>query len=158
MGGAGVVWQASSGGLLVDGPLRLRYFQVVYWRATQYEELAGRPRVDQVRIIRAAIANHGRNMNRRFYCAVAIVVGNIGLAGHLFRDRPPFDWRPYVFVASAAVLFSVYLLWEINGPVRLAVAKYLIDKEHVAGPDHASRSRSEVFVADIETDPRDEAD
>jgi hypothetical protein len=153
------VRRALARALLVDGPIRLRYFRiVVYWRATQYEELAGRPRVDRLRIIRAAVVNHGRSVSRRFFCVVAAVVGIDGLAGHLFRDRPRFDWRPCIFIASAAVLFYVYMLWEINGPVRVAVAKYLVDQEHVTVPDHASRRRGEVFVADIETDPRDEVD
>jgi len=99
----------------------------MYWRSGQYEALRGRDRGDRQRIVREALTKHGRSTSRRLtLILVGLVATGVAVASNRWSSLATLPWWKVGGLAVAgAALFYGYLLWEINGPIRVAVEKYL---------------------------------
>ena len=110
----------------------------MYWRSGQYEILRGRDRHDRQRIVREALSKYGRSTSRRFALVmVGLVVTGVGIASDRWSLATVSAWKIVALAVCGAALFYVYLLWEINGPIRVAVEKHLAQ----AGTARPSRKR-----------------
>ena len=100
----------------------------MYFRTSQYPALKRRPRAEQRDIVACALRHHSRGVAWRFWAAlVLIVVLALGLAwvGVILRLPP---WITLAEAVVVGLLFYVYLIWEINGPVHRAVQAYMAKK------------------------------
>ena len=101
----------------------------MYWRSGQYESLGGRDRKDRQRIVREALAKYGRSTSRRFTLVLAgLVATGVAVASNRWSMATVSAWKVIGLAVAGAALFYGYLLWEINGPIRAAVDKYLAEK------------------------------
>ncbi|HXJ20498.1 MAG TPA: hypothetical protein VMT03_09710 [Polyangia bacterium] len=100
----------------------------MYWRSGQYEALRGRDRNDRQRIVGEALKKYGRSTSRRF---ALVLVGLVATVFGIFSKTSSMTalspWKVVAGAVLAGALFYVYLLWEINGPIRAAVEKYLAE-------------------------------
>ncbi|HVV50595.1 MAG TPA: hypothetical protein VHO06_13095 [Polyangia bacterium] len=101
----------------------------MYWRSGQYEVLRGRAPKDRERIVRDALARHGRATGRRFLVVVGLWFGGTITAILRTRRLVLADWKLWLIPIAGGVLFYAYLLWEINGPIRRAVEKTVAEKK-----------------------------
>lgn len=100
----------------------------MYFRTSQFPPLKHRPRKEQQRIVADAMKEHARGTGWRFAAALLLVVVlALGLAYVGVRYRLP-AWSTAVEAVIVGLALYGYLLWEINGPVRRAVEKYLAKK------------------------------
>jgi hypothetical protein len=96
----------------------------LYWKASQYPELTDLRRCERLRIITAALAEHGKVARLRC-CFAAIMVLAIIVGYGQFEDHLDGPWWVYwIVVFATAVTLYGYLLWEGNGPVRRAAQNY----------------------------------
>jgi hypothetical protein len=103
----------------------------MYWRSGQYEVLRGRDREARQRVVREALTKYGRSTSRRFALVlVGLIATGVAIASNRFSLATTSLWKIVALAIGGAALFYVYLLWEINGPIRVAVEKYLAQ----AGP------------------------
>ncbi|HXT95386.1 MAG TPA: hypothetical protein VN853_03750 [Polyangia bacterium] len=102
----------------------------MYWRSGQYKVLRGYDAKTRNRVLAEALARYGRATNRRFFLAVASWLGVIiAVVTSARAGRTPAGWRLWVIPGVVGVLFYLYLLWEINGPIRAAVERYVKERK-----------------------------
>ena len=102
----------------------------MYWRSGQYQVLRGRDAKTRNRIVGEALARYGRATNRRFFLACASWIGVIiAVATSSRAAHKPTEWRIWIVPAAVGVVFYLYLLWEINGPIRAAVERYVKERK-----------------------------
>ncbi len=102
----------------------------MYWRSGQYEALRGRDRADRQRIVREALSKYGRSTSRRFALVlVGLVATGVGVASNRWSLATVSPWKVVALAVVGAAVFYGYLLWEINGPIRAAVEKYLTSRQ-----------------------------
>ena len=100
----------------------------MYWRSGQYEVLRGRDAKTRNRIVGEALARYGRTSNRRFLLVGAGSVGVVLTAGSR-AGQNLMGWHLWSVLGAVGVVFYLYLLWEINGPIRAAVERYVKQRE-----------------------------
>jgi hypothetical protein len=99
-----------------------------------YPSLRDRPRDERQAVLRAALKTHGRAVGWRLLSAfAAIAAGMIAAFDKGSHRVRVLDWRSLCVVAAAAVVLYAYVLWEINGPVHVAVKKYVAAPQGAAG-------------------------
>jgi hypothetical protein len=117
---------------------------IVYWRSGQYGILQQYPPKERVGIVRAAAAKHGRGYGARFLLAFATYAAAVLASARYIAPRSVWDWRVWAILVGGGVLFYGYLLWEINGPMRAAVERYLAEEgdRHRRAPGRGRAGRA----------------
>lgn len=112
----------------------------MYWTSGQYQSLQGRDRQDRQRTVREALAKYGRSTSRRLTLVlVGLVATAVAIASNRWSLATLALWKVIALAVGGAVLFYAYLLWEINGPIRAAVEKYLAEGRGVRVPKRSRR-------------------
>jgi hypothetical protein len=101
----------------------------MYWRSSQYEGLKNRDRRERARLLRAALEHYGQAYRTRFNLALIMLVGVVILERHLKQSGVLSSAQVWAVAIGTSALLYVYLLWEINGTIRVAVEKYVAAEE-----------------------------
>jgi len=101
---------------------------MLYFKTGQYPDLKDLSKPEQQRIVVDAIDQYARTTRWRFWIAILVVVASPFVPDSLPGDNGQTSWASLLFLGIGVVLFYVYLLWEINGPLFKAVQAYLADR------------------------------
>jgi peptidoglycan/LPS O-acetylase OafA/YrhL len=97
----------------------------MYFSSTNYPAMRGKDKRAVTALVTAALRQHDRWAKWRFWGVLALLLTlSIGLAAFDEALQLP-DWFAVAVALSGGLVFWVYLLWEINGPMHRAVQKYL---------------------------------
>jgi len=97
----------------------------MYFSATQYPALRGQTKPAIRALITEALRRHDRWARWRFYGFMAALLVLV-VAHAIYETRwNPAEWSGLAMALVAGLLFYLYMLWEINGPIHAAVMKYL---------------------------------
>ena len=100
----------------------------MYFKTTEYPLLKGMTKKEQNQVVAAALRQHGKWVGRRFYSVLIMVfIGSLLLGIYDTRLELP-SWFLPIYAVAIATVFSLYLLWEINGAILDAVSKYTRNK------------------------------
>jgi hypothetical protein len=113
----------------------------MYWRSGQYGILKRHPPDERLAIVQAAVRKYGRGYSRRFLLAVALLLGLVITSVRRIAPRSLSDWRVWGVAVIGGTLFYLYLLWEINGPVRVAVERYVAEGKSSGGAERKKKPR-----------------
>lgn len=102
----------------------------MYFGARQYPELRHMTRPQRLRFVASSIRNHGRSIGWRLLLAFVIVVTSSGSVAFLPESLNVPDWGGTAIAVAGGLLFYAYMLWELNGPLLVAVKAQALDFEH----------------------------
>lgn len=97
----------------------------MYFGASQYPVLAHLSSTDRRRTVAAALRSQNPWVARRL--VIAFFLGAV-IAGALSWFAPAWhlpDWSASAVALFDGLLFYAYMLWEVNGPIFLAVEKHV---------------------------------
>lgn len=97
----------------------------MFFSSNQYPSLAHLPVAERKRVVAVATKRQNPWIGRRFATVVALIgVGTIALG---LAVPPLTNPELLAYAASAGVLFYLYILAEINGPIRKAVEAHALE-------------------------------
>lgn len=100
----------------------------MYFRAAQYPQLASLRSSERRLVVAAAIREHNTWVGRRLVLAfVAMLITTVGV-GFLPASMLVPEWAGTAVAVVDGVLFYLYLLWELNGPILRAVEQHVSSK------------------------------
>ena len=100
----------------------------MYFNIGQYPVMRGKSKVQQRLIVLAALRQHDRWINRRFFAVICGLLGIVGVSVHIAPRYLSAQWVDWAILAAGALVFYGYILWEINGPVLRAVERNVAEK------------------------------
>jgi hypothetical protein len=104
----------------------------MYFRAGQYPELQQMSRPQRLKFVASSIRNHGHSTGWRLLTAFVIIVASSGSVGFLPESLGIPDWGGTAVAVGGGALFYVYMLWELNGPLLVAVRAQAKDLLHAS--------------------------
>ncbi|PTU31746.1 hypothetical protein CJD38_10635 [Stenotrophobium rhamnosiphilum] len=97
----------------------------MYFRAGQYPALTGKPKAEQRKIVAAAIRTYNKHSSLRFFAVLIVLLGSIPLVSNFWGYTGLRNVWSLLWPLACGLIFYVYELWEINGPVLRAVDQYV---------------------------------
>lgn len=76
---------------------------------------------EQRQLLKISMKSHGKAMQFRFYTALTMVLFFGGMMGLIDGILNFPQWVSFLTPIILAVIFYLYLLWEINGAIHVAV-------------------------------------
>ncbi len=93
----------------------------MYTKPTQYPEMQGRTSSEQMQLLKISLKSHGKTMQFRFYIALTMVLFSCGIVGLMDGKFNFPSWLTFFAPIILGLIFYIYLIWEINGAVHVAV-------------------------------------
>ena len=106
----------------------------MYLRASHLPKLSFVSYPQRVRILLAAARAHNPWMFVRIGVVVVLMLASTTAVNFLPESLGLPEWSGTAVAVLFGGVFYVLLLWELNGPLGVAVAKYLSGSEHGANP------------------------
>ena len=103
----------------------------MYLKSSQYPALSGKSKAEQRKVVAAAIRAHNKYVTIRFFAVFVLLMASVPVVSHFWQPACLCTHWTFVWPIACGLIFSGYLLWEINGPVLRAVEQYLeSSREH----------------------------
>jgi hypothetical protein len=87
-------------------------------------------RPQRLQFVASSIRNHGRSIGWRLLLAFVIVVTSSGSVAFLPESLHIPDWGGTAVAVAGGLLFYGHMLWELNGPLLVAVKAQAGDLDH----------------------------
>lgn len=104
----------------------------MYFGAAQYPALAHLSGADRRRTVAAALRAQNPWVARRLIVAFFLSAFVPGAVSWFSPEWDLPDWSATAVALFNGVLFYAYTLWEVNGPILLAVQKHVSTSQHTA--------------------------
>ena len=83
--------------------------------------MQGRSSSEQKHLLKTALESHGKAMQSRFYIVLATTLLGGGITGAIDGVLNFPQWVSFATPIILGVIFYLYILWEINGSIHVAV-------------------------------------
>jgi len=93
----------------------------MYTKPAQYPEMQGRSSSEKMQLLKISLKSHGKAMQFRFYIALTMVLFFGGIMGLMDGKLNFPPWLTFFSPIILGLIFYLYLLWEINGAIHVAV-------------------------------------
>ena len=83
--------------------------------------MQGRSSSEQKHLLKTALESYGKAMQSRFYIVLATTLFGGGITGAIDGVLNFPQWVSFATPIILGVIFYLYILWEINGAIHVAV-------------------------------------